>query len=208
MAYQSFKKFFSETVNESFKNALPSDVDLKNKYKDQVWNLLQDSYKSIGGIKGSGFNSVDDMLNIPMWKMNIINGKVVAVVMYKDKGGRKLVAIGTDGSDKAKSILDGVMKQEVGRSFMELSKGALGSFLKKTPENIVHMYAKTPEEADKLLPKDEILYVKDLDDSEIPSDGKLSLSKYPYIKQYAYIRDIGGEPYFKVMFGTEGKTIK
>lgn len=58
---------------------------MREKYAEQVWDVLQFSYRDIGGIKGSGFSSIQDMIdNIPFWKMVTKNGEVHAVVMYKD----------------------------------------------------------------------------------------------------------------------------
>ena len=34
----------------------------KEKYVDEVWDMLQTAYSSIGGIKGSGFESKEDMI--------------------------------------------------------------------------------------------------------------------------------------------------
>lgn len=89
--------FISE-LNENYKNFI-LNKDMKEKYKNEVWDLIQDSYSAIGGIKGSGFSSPDDMIeNIPFWKVYTKNNKVLMVVLYKEKSGRKLVALGIDGS--------------------------------------------------------------------------------------------------------------
>jgi hypothetical protein len=97
----------NKTVNkylvEKYINLLSNDTDLKQRYKDDVYALLQDAYASIGGVKGSGFSSPEDMVrSIPFWKLGFVDGRLVAVVMYKFVDGeRKLVAIGgthdTDG---------------------------------------------------------------------------------------------------------------
>lgn len=87
-----FVEFLQGELNERFINALPNDDDIKQKFADQVWDVLQYSYRELGGLKGSGFNSKEDMIkNIPFWKMVTKNGVVHAVVMYKDRGGRKSV---------------------------------------------------------------------------------------------------------------------
>ena len=99
---KTFKEFINEQryqlLSERFINLIGDD-ERKEDYRDQVWNLLQTSYKPIGGIKGTGFKSPDDMVkNIPFWKMAVKDGKVEAVIMYRDKGGRKSVAMGSTGS--------------------------------------------------------------------------------------------------------------
>ena len=45
------------------------DAD-REKYAPAVWDLIQQSYAKIGGIKGKGFSSPDDMImSIPFWKL-------------------------------------------------------------------------------------------------------------------------------------------
>ena len=96
-------------VLEAFENLIGFDKDIlkrKEKYVDDVWKILQDSYRKIGGIKGSGFNDEKDMMKkIWFWKLYKQQGRPVAVIMYKDREGRKMVALGTDGSDKAKGVI-------------------------------------------------------------------------------------------------------
>ena len=58
-------------ISERYVNAVGFDdtaMATKEKYKDQVWAILQRSYQSIGGIQGKGFESADDMMKLPMWK--------------------------------------------------------------------------------------------------------------------------------------------
>jgi hypothetical protein len=200
-------KPFKDFLNESYVNAF--DTETKEKYKDQVWKILQSSYKAIGGIKGNGFGSPDDMVaKIPMWKMDVYNGKVSAVTLYKDKNGRKSVACGTDGSDRGKAKIKDMIKNELMRSYGEKSKSALGTLLKLYPEDALKPFLKTPAEAERILKDDEVIAIKNLKSSEIPDDAKMTLQKYPYIKDYGYVREIGGDMVFKVMIGTEGKGIR
>lgn len=42
-------------INEHYVTVDNTDIDLKNRYVDQVWKILQQSYKTIGGLMG--FNS-------------------------------------------------------------------------------------------------------------------------------------------------------
>ena len=62
---------FKSFIAEGFVNVILSKQDEdRKKYAKQVWDLLQSSYAKIGGIKGQGFSSVDDMIaNIPFWKL-------------------------------------------------------------------------------------------------------------------------------------------
>jgi len=53
---------------------------------DQVWNILQSSYASQGGIKGTGFGSKEEMIRkIPFWKIFRRGDQVKVVFLYKDK---------------------------------------------------------------------------------------------------------------------------
>ena len=47
-------------------------INRREKWVDQAWEMLNKTYAPIGGIKGSGFSSREDMIkNIPFWKLNI-----------------------------------------------------------------------------------------------------------------------------------------
>lgn len=169
-----------EQLNESFKNFIHDD-ERKELYKDEVFNMLQKAYSEIGGIKGSGFRSPDDMVkNIPFWKLGFVNSKLVAVQMYKDKNGRKRVAIATDGTQTGKSQLKNMLiaDYKTGRSFGEVSDSALG-FIKKIFNNDISAFSIPVDVVKKLLPDDEIIPIDD----------------------YYYKREIGGHLHTKIMLG-------
>lgn len=205
-------KSFKQYISESFVNAVAGksdELELKKKYVDQVWDILQDSYKDIGGIKGSGFESKDAMIKkIPFWKLAVKDGVVHAVILYKDKGGRKSVAMGVNGSDFSKKKVKDMLASDIKRSYGEKSKGALGALLKTVPWDILQQYIKTPAEAQKILgADDEVVPVTQTKDN-IPEDGVKTLEKFPELWKYAYTREIGGKPVFKVMLGSAGNKIK
>jgi len=197
---------FKQFLNETFVNAIGDESkDVKSKYAKQVWDILQRSYADIGGIHGSGFKSQQDMVdNIPFWKMAIVNGKVVAVTMYKTKGdiGRKSVAIGTDGSDAGKKQVVSMLKADFRVSFGEKSGSALGALMKNTPWSVLEAFTLKPADASKALRKP-LTPLADFD-GEIDKDAVRTFAKYPQLKDYAYVRNIGGEPHVKVAFGTPG----
>lgn len=59
----SFKEFL---LNESYKNLTSKEE--KEKYAKEVYSLLQSAYSKIGGLKGNGFQSKEDMIEkIPFW---------------------------------------------------------------------------------------------------------------------------------------------
>ena len=205
----TLKKFISEQcLDERYVNAIGDrDIDLKNQYKKQVWELLQSSYAKNGGLIGNGFQSMEIMVQkIPMWKMVINNGTVEAVVLYKDKGGRKSVAMGSTGSPYAKKAISNLFPAELQRSYGEKSKSALGALMKIVPWSVLEPYAKTPAQVKKVS-KDTITSLKDFKGT-LPDDAKATLTKFPVLQPYGYFREIGGKLSFKVMIGTPGKTIK
>ena len=180
-----------DNLNESVKNLLKeSDKKLKIKYTDQVWDILQEAYKSQGGIKGNGFKTKEDMLNIPFWKLDIIDEKVLCVLMYKytpvdtaDGNVRKLCALGII-TDEDKNIarvkLKNILKNEFERSIMEVS-GLLESYLEKNFPVEYKKFMLTTKEVEKILFFDDI----------------------EPIDKFRYFRDIGNEPHEKVMLGTK-----
>lgn len=154
--------FLFESVQNLFKN----DMSEKKKYGQQVWDILQDAYRSQGGISGSGFMSVDDMIQkIPFWKLDIVDGEVLALVLYKfkDEDGkgyvRKLVAIGTkqdkSRADEIRKKLRNIMKMEFSRSLMEVSGLAEAYFLKYFPADFKKSLIPA-EKVVQILPDDEI----------------------------------------------------
>ena len=84
-----------------------------------------------------------------------------------------------------------------------------GSSIAEMFENLskVDEYGEVSEEAAKILKKRDIVGVRKYK-GEIPKDGQLALAKHPQLKDFAYIREIGGIPTFKVLFGTPGKSIR
>ncbi len=195
----------SEYVVESFVNLVGSNP-LKDKFRDQVWDLLQSSYTSIGGISGSGFETKDKILNIPFWKIVVKDQVIRAVVMYKDTNGRKAVAIGSDGSPYARDALENVMRMDLDRSYGEKSKAALGFIMKTVSWDILSQYVIEPEQAGQILGK-QIMPVTDLPEEDWPLDAQHSIHRYPILRDYGYLRLVGNNFLFKVMFGSPGKSI-
>jgi hypothetical protein len=158
-------------INESVQNLLANDIVMKTKYADQVWDILQNAYYSQGGISGSGFKSKSDMINnIPFWKLDIVDGEVLAVVMYKYKNEdgsgylRKLVALGTkydkSRSDLIRKKLFNIMKIEFSRSVMEVS-GLAEQYLLKYFKPLYLTSRIKADEVIQLLPHDEIRKIDD-----------------------------------------------
>jgi hypothetical protein len=205
----------SEILVERFINLIGDrDQAQKQKYKQQVFDVLQRSYASIGGIKGSGFGSPDEMVQqIPFWKLATKNGELVAVTLYKDKQGRKAVASGTDGTELGKHMLQNMVAAEPKRSYSEKSKAALAVAMKSMSVQDQKQYLIKPDQVSKIT-GDPVLPVKGLPESEWPitdpaelESTKLTLQRYPDLREYGYFREIGGSQKFKVMMGTPHQSI-
>lgn len=178
-------------ITETFDNLFDKDTDKRQQYAQQVFNLIQNAYKPIGGMKGSGFKSPQDMIdNIPMWKLFRRGDNVKAVMLYKDKNGRKRVAMATDGSPDAKSTITQMIKDEYqqSRSYAEISGPSL-KFHKR------------------------ILGDQGLDDITIPASQATATmgadeSQVRIINPFEYQRNLNGEWITKRMIGTPGNNIK
>lgn len=180
---------------ETYKNAFNTEEKLK--YVDAVWDMIQTSYSKIGGIHGSGFNSKDEMISmIPFWKMVVRSNKVLCVALYKDKGGRKRIAVGTDGTEQGKSELVRIMKDDFSRSYFEVSGPSLGLMVKNFGVDFVESFAVNKDDAQRIL--DEEL--------STPTDQFL-LQKFPLLSDYFYDRKIGGSIHTKILLGKAGNKI-
>lgn len=198
---------FEEFVNESFKNFIGFDdetLEEKRKWTDDVWHILQLSYKAIGGVKGSGFESKESMIrNIPFWKLRTIKGELKYVILYKDSKGRKLVALGTDGSRIATQLLKKDQEEELKRSFGERSGPALNFTLKSVPFNILKDYIKTPEEAQRIMPTKTIIPLSEFGVDSLNKHDKVTYDKFNHLLEpYFYVRELGEEYHLKVLFGS------
>ena len=172
-------------INETYKNLLTRNQ--KERYVDEVWDVLQRSYADIGGLKGKGFETKEDMIvSIPFWKISLRDDEVVACLLYKNKGGRKTVAIGTNGTRQGVGDLAKMLKEEFSqqRSYTELSGPAL-KFTRKILGDEFHQYVIPPEEAMKILGVNDLNIVNDEE----------------------YSRNINGHDMTKVMMGTPGNEI-
>ena len=126
--------------------------------------------------------------------------------MYKDRGGRKRVAAGTDGTEAGKIAYIKMAADEPGRSYGEVSKAALSTVIKNTPPDIFQASAKTPAQAAKILGK-KVIPLSKMNKKDIDKADLFTLDKYPQIKKFMYFRMIGDEYHGKVMVGKVGKTI-
>lgn len=177
----TFVHFITERFNNLF------SAEQKQPFAQKVWNLLQVAYAPIGGLKGSGFASVDDMVqNIPMWKVATRNGEIKTAILYKDRNGRKVIAMATDRSPGSKSLLLNMLKHEFQRSYAELSGPAL-AFVKRNLPELVAQYA---------IPAKQVAAIAAKNGKQITP-----------VDEFEYVRDINGHQVQKMMIGTIGHTI-
>jgi hypothetical protein len=196
---------YQDSLNEGFRNlVLEPSLEARKVWLDRVWDILVKSYASIGGMKGSGFGSKEELLSkIPFWKLYTRGEKVMVAAFYKDSSGRKSVAYATDGSVEAKRILAGLFQSEVGVSYGEKSKGALIMAMRKIPFETLKPFLLTPAQAKILTGKSD---VRPVTPEVLETLGENDKRVFELLKEkllpYFYVRNISGEPFLKVAFGT------
>jgi hypothetical protein len=83
-------------------------INEKEKYAEEVWNMLQISYAPIGGFLTA--TDISDLLKKSnLWKIILRNGKISAVKIYRDQFGFKSIASATDGTHQGRHDLIMVM---------------------------------------------------------------------------------------------------
>lgn len=196
----TFKDYLAEeNLQEKYLNMLPGDEAEKKKHAQEVFDILTKSYESQGGLKSGGFENPQSMVdNIPFWKVHKNgSGQITHVILYKDKLGRKPVALGTNGTKEGKNWLAHTMKRELGRGHMEVSGNAL-NFYKRSVGPILPD-AHTREQVRQMYPDEEI---RDPD----PNDPEVLA--HPELANHFYQRKLGdGEWHTKLSAGTVGNKI-
>jgi hypothetical protein len=200
---------FKSFITEGFTNLILTKHDEdRKKYAKQVWELLQSSYAKIGGIKGGGFASIDDMIaNIPFWKLFFDGKDLKTVILYKDRSGRKAIAVGTDGSAKALKVLADTMRESFKVSFGEYSKGLLAFIIKNVPRQLLNQYVIPQKNVADIL--DDVIIIPTqeyVNDNLQPADQAM-YARFKEWRSYFYVREIGGTPMLKMAIGTPGKPI-
>lgn len=163
-------------IVESFKNVF--DTKTMEKYVDEVWQLLVDSYSYLN----EGFIVFSDKKymidNSYFWKLMIKNNEVKAVIIYKNRGNiRKSVAFGSKKGEFPYIV--NMIISDLDRAIMEVSS--------KLEKNIIrHLggydskYIIPNTEAEKIINKP----IKPLDDG------------------IHYTREFAGKTYTKMLIGT------
>ena len=166
---------FKEFLSESYVNAFSPEQ--KQKYAQQVWDILQASYASLPGGFATAATVEELIEKSQLWKMVKRDGKIVAVQIYKDQYGRKGIAGGTDGSSIGKKELSKIIADDIklNRSWAEAS----GS-----PERIMNRLGAQP------IPNSLAAMLTGKEIISFNPDG------------FHYTRLIAGKPYEKIIFGT------
>lgn len=187
----------TDILVERFVNLLGDDPE-KDKYVDVVWDMITKSYARIGGIQGKGFSTKEDLINnIPFWKLVRKDGDIVAGAFYRDKEGRKRVAVATNGTDTGKVALASIMANDFDRAYFEVSDPSLGFMVKQVGLDFVQGYARSVEQAQQISG----------DELQAPPANDPHVVKYPSLANNFYQRDIGDHMHTKIMLGTTGNKI-
>ena len=195
---ETTKSFDKSSLKEHYVTASINDKALKLKYADEVWDILQKSYEKLHGLKTSGFESKENMINkIPLWKMVTRNGKVIAVRMYKDKNGRKAVAAGADGTPEGIEAFKQIGKEDLSqkRSYGEISGPVLAITYKQHPD--LEKYCIPYNEVEKIAGEE----------IKRPQASDPEMIKYPELRSYFYQRWLQDGWHTKIMIGKIGNTI-
>ena len=184
----------TELLTERYFNAFkPAD---KAKYAQDSWDMLQRSYKPVGGIKGNGFHNVNDMIQSNhMFKVGLSNGKPVMVAIYKNKdGGRKKVALGTDGSKEGIIMARDSLAAELstGRAYGEFSGPVFGAIKKMFPPEVLTTFLVPAKDVSAMINKEITIGPG--------TDMKTFGENDPY-NQFYYQRELDGELHTKVAYG-------
>lgn len=206
-------KRFSDLRNlqEGYKNFIGlSSEEQRREWADRVWAQLQKTYAPIGGIKGSGFQSTEDMIQkIPFWKIYVEGDKVLVTVMYKDKAGRKTVAASTDGSNKGKKILEDILFEGLKTGWGEQSKAMLNFVMTRIGFDTIKPFLIKFDEVKKILKGEEIFKIRTDDIENLSVDDRKVYNMYKnLLSDYFYLRKIGDIFYLKVSLGTPNNRIK
>lgn len=180
------------------------DRQVKEAYSKEVYQLLEDTYRDCGGInKGSGFKNSEEMVDkITSWRLTFKNGKLITVMMFKEKGkGLKMVAYaplkGID-SEIRKSDLHFMLNN----SYAELSGALLVIVLKFLGSK----WKKYLLNANKIFKADEIIKLtKYCKQNPIPKNSEEIYERinkdWTELLNKCYLRNIGNEFKMKVLMG-------
>lgn len=157
------------------------------KYSKEIWNILQNSYKNIGGFLT--YSNIDDMLmNTSFSTLYFKDNRLVSCAIYKNAlGGEKMVGCGTlNGSKEEKLALHKIVQNDINEfskwHWAEVSGGVERLFKKYNGNPIPNILAPT------ILRRPKMQLVFDKDGSH-------------------YKRDINGSNISKIIYGFNSQEI-
>lgn len=111
---------FLQYLEEKFLNPgfNPDHEKYRELHRQDIHDILRNSYSKLGGYAGMKSGSdeesktIHDDISNSHIKAVRRNGKISAVVLYKAKKGRKIVAAGTDKSDQGSKDFINIMKED------------------------------------------------------------------------------------------------
>lgn len=116
-------------LKEHYVNLI-TDRETKEKYLDEVSNIMLAAYQNIGGPTHDMQDYLDDKY---FWKLVRKNNKIIAALIYKlDDNTRKYNLLGTDGTKEGKSALFKILEDDI--AFFD--RGAYGEI----SDAVEHIY--------------------------------------------------------------------
>lgn len=176
--HDTWKLLKEELITEHYVNLFKGDNF--DKWKDPVYKLLCKAYAPIGGLLG--VNNADQLVqDSDMWKLDTDKGKIKAAAIYTFKrGGRKLVACGTDFTPEGKAKLYKIIQDDL----------AIRDGWAEVSGKMEHIYQKQAEQLDLAPVPNDI--------AEILMKGKRFIQKNT--DGYHYTRLIAGQPHEKIIY--------
>ena len=96
-------------------------------FADEIFEIIEESYKNVKG--GNIYKDVNEMLeDTSEWEFIWADDDIIGVILYKNKFGKKLVALGFKEIDKkikkeALNYLSFYLKSNIKKIWMEVSEG-------------------------------------------------------------------------------------
>lgn len=198
MRFATFESY-KQLICEHFVTLFHNNQKEKEEYIDEVWDMLQQAYKPIGGFKTADTKE-ELMYKADIWKLVRRNGKITACKLYTSKkgGGRKSIAGAstTDGKQDLFKIVEEDVKMVDREVWAEVSS-AMEYLMTKYGAKYIPI-----EIVEKILKGKELNHNGD----DYHANSK-DCERIPYKPGYHYIRNIGGKPYRKGMVGNLPKSI-
>lgn len=100
----------------------------KRAFQQAVWDLLAVAYREVEG--GLYYADLDEMVNTTSeWQLALADGQLIAVVLFKAKKGRKMVAFGATADPAlrnklGKQALADMISSQLGSAWLEVSEKA------------------------------------------------------------------------------------